>query len=71
MTPANEKVRQRVRTETRKALITVAEHWGSQRGVDVAELVFRLKTAPVDAIAPSVRKSDQHDGKRKNRRATR
>lgn len=52
MKPANEKVAIRVRTQTRQSLCIVAEHWGAQRGIDVSELVFRMKTAPLDAIAP-------------------
>ncbi len=58
MKPANEKVAIAVRTKTRQALCSIAEHWGKKRGVDVSELIFRMKTAPVDAIAPRVRQSD-------------
>ena len=35
------------RIETRAALVAVAEQWGQDRGVDVAELVFRMRTASV------------------------
>ncbi len=46
------------RIETRKAMIEVARAWGEHHGVDVQRLMFLMKTAKVDAVAPLVRHSD-------------
>ncbi len=37
----------------RVQLVRVAEHWGAQRNVNVKELVFRLKTAPLQPDNPN------------------
>ena len=58
-TPA-QTVADHARIETRRAMIEVARVWGRAHGVDVQRLMFLMKTAKVDAIAPHVRQSDQH-----------
>lgn len=47
------------RIATRGTLVEVARLWGEQRGVDVRELLFRLKTAPVKVP----RAEDDRDGR--------
>ena len=44
--PSKEAAAMRIRT--RKALVAVAEQWGRDRGIDVRELLHRLRTAPVE-----------------------
>jgi len=39
------KLRLKSRQRERKLLIEVAKLWGEQRGINVSELVFRMKTA--------------------------
>ena len=56
-------------TETsniRKQLVRVAEHWAKQRGMKLDELLFRLRTAPLDCTDPQwnpiAGRSDLDDG---------
>lgn len=35
------------RVKTREKLVRVAEEWAQQRGLDLSELLFRMKTASV------------------------
>ncbi len=43
----------------RARCIRIAEDWGTARGVDVAELLFRLRTAAYDPGARVLRTGDQ------------
>ncbi len=44
---AEQRERVKVRAEVRAQLVEVVKAWGEQRGVDVKELLFRLRTATI------------------------